>query len=122
MSMRNLALIALLLLLPAALWAADDDPAAGLADNLKTLLDVYTILDQQAADPVSPDQAFYQGAIPGMLRTLDPHSIFFDPDHYALYDLALGRGAFDETFFQKRREIGAGWIETVSARLCHSSS
>ncbi len=78
--MRTLAIIALLLL-PAAL-RADDDPAAGLADDLKKLLDVFTILDQQAADPVSPDQALYQGAIPGMLRTLDPHSIFFDPDQF----------------------------------------
>jgi carboxyl-terminal processing protease len=31
---------------------------------------------------VSPDQAIYQGAIPGMLRTLDPHSIFFDPEQF----------------------------------------
>ena len=80
MSMRILAMIALLLLPPAL--RADDDPAAGLAEDLKKLLDVFTILDQQAADPVSPDQAFYQGAIPGMLRTLDPHSIFFDPDQF----------------------------------------
>ena len=78
--MRILPLVALLLL-PAAL-RADDDPAAGLADDLKKLLDVFTILDEQAADPVSPDQALYQGAIPGMLRTLDPHSIFFDPDQF----------------------------------------
>ena len=63
--MRILAMIALLML-PAAL-RADDDPAAGLADDIKKLLDVFTILDQQAADPVSPDQAFYQGAIPGLL-------------------------------------------------------
>ena len=81
MSMRALPYIALLLLLPAGL-RADDDPAAGLVDDIKKLLDVFTILDQQAADPVSPDQAFYQGAIPGMLRTLDPHSIFFDPDQF----------------------------------------
>ena len=39
-------------------------------------------MDQEGADPVSPDRAFYQGAIPGMLRTLDPHSIFFDPGQY----------------------------------------
>src|SRR6202012_5748606 len=36
----------------------------------------------QAADPVVSDTAFYQGAIPGMLRTLDPHSIFFDPGQF----------------------------------------
>ena len=28
---------------------------------------------------MSPDKAIYKGAIPGMLRTLDPHSNFFDP-------------------------------------------
>src|ERR1700690_2901913 len=77
--MRTLALIALLL--PSVLWA-DDDPAATLADDLKKIVDVFLIMDEQAADPVSPDQAFYQGAIPGMLRTLDPHSIFFDPDQF----------------------------------------
>ena len=52
--MRILALVALLLL-PAAL-RADDDPATGLADDLTKLLDVFKILDEQAADPVSPDR------------------------------------------------------------------
>jgi carboxyl-terminal processing protease len=28
---------------------------------------------------VEPGKAVYKGAIPGMLRTLDPHSNFFDP-------------------------------------------
>jgi carboxyl-terminal processing protease len=32
---------------------------------------------------VSPDKAIYNGAIPGMLRVLDPHSNFFDPKSYA---------------------------------------
>ena len=56
-----------------------DDPADQLARDLKKLVDVFTIADREAADPVAPDQAFYQGAIPGMLKTLDPHSVFFDP-------------------------------------------
>jgi carboxyl-terminal processing protease len=65
--------------------AADDpvnDPGAQLARELKKLVDVFVTMDQQAADPVPPEAAFYQGAIPGMLRTLDPHSIFFDPGQY----------------------------------------
>jgi carboxyl-terminal processing protease len=45
---------------------------------VKRLVDVYTTVEQEAADPVTADQAIYQGAIPGMLRRLDPHSIFFD--------------------------------------------
>ena len=40
------------------------------------------ILEQNAADPFDLDQAFYQGAIPGLLRHLDPHSVFFDPGQF----------------------------------------
>ena len=39
----------------------------------------YAVVEQNFADPVKPDKAIYKGAIPGMLRTLDPHSNFFDP-------------------------------------------
>ena len=39
-------------------------------------------MEQNAADPVSSEQAFYQGAIPGLLRKLDPHSVFFDPGQF----------------------------------------
>jgi carboxyl-terminal processing protease len=59
-----------------------DDPAEQLARDLKKLVDVFNIADREAADPVVPDQAFYQGAIPGMLKSLDPHSIFFDPGQF----------------------------------------
>src|SRR5277367_2502836 len=61
---------------------AADDPGDQLARELKKIVDVFVTVDQQAADPISPDIAFYQGAIPGMLKTLDPHSIFFDPSQY----------------------------------------
>jgi carboxyl-terminal processing protease len=61
---------------------AADDPGDQLARELKKIVDVFVAVDQHAADPISPDVAFYQGAIPGMLRTLDPHSIFFDPGQY----------------------------------------
>jgi carboxyl-terminal processing protease len=61
---------------------AVDDPGEQLARELKKIVDVFVTVDQQAADPISPDAAFYQGAIPGMLKTLDPHSIFFDPSQY----------------------------------------
>ena len=71
----------LLLLLPWALQA-QDDPAAALSGDLKKLVDVFATIEEQAADPVDANQAIYQGAIPAMLRTLDPHSIFFDPDQF----------------------------------------
>jgi len=62
--------------------AAADAPADQDARAMKRFIDAYQILQQNAADPINIDQAFYQGAIPGMLRHLDPHSVFFDPDQY----------------------------------------
>ncbi len=44
----------------------------------------YALVEQNFADPVNADKAIYKGAIPGMLRTLDPHSNFFDPRDYRL--------------------------------------
>jgi carboxyl-terminal processing protease len=46
---------------------------------MKEFTKVYSTVEQNFADPVSPDKAIYKGAIPQMLRTLDPHSNFFDP-------------------------------------------
>jgi carboxyl-terminal processing protease len=71
----------LLLLLPVCASlarGADADPER----EIKRMVDVFSILESQAADPISSETAIYQGAIPGMLRTLDPHSIFFDPGQF----------------------------------------
>jgi carboxyl-terminal processing protease len=42
------------------------------------------VIEDNYAEPVNPDKAIYNGAIPGMLHALDPHSNFFDPKSYAL--------------------------------------
>ena len=39
---------------------------------------VLDVVQSNYAEPVDVDKAVYQGAIPGMLRMLDPHSNFFD--------------------------------------------
>ena len=39
-------------------------------------------MEENAADPVSSEQALYAGALPGLLKTLDPHSVFFDPGKF----------------------------------------
>jgi carboxyl-terminal processing protease len=57
-----------------------------IRDNLKSFTDVYAIVEQNYADPIQGDKAdtaIYDGAIPGMLRVLDPHSNFYDPKAYA---------------------------------------
>src|SRR5579872_539533 len=69
--------LAAVLLCAASLTAADD-----LESQMKRLLEAYALAEQNAADPVSSEQAFYQGAIPGLLRHLDPHSVFFDPGQF----------------------------------------
>lgn len=61
--------------------------AAGDSDvdqAIRTFTRVYAIVEQNYADPVDPDRAIYQGAIPGMLRSLDPHSNFMDPRAFSL--------------------------------------
>ena len=57
-----------------------------LRDNLKAFTSVYALVEQNYAEPLTGDKAdnaIYQGAIPGMLRVLDPHSSFHDPKDYA---------------------------------------
>ena len=61
--------------------AADN---AALNADLRQFVKTYSIVQQNAAEPVTGDKAIYDGAIPGMLRTLDPHSNFFDPKSYKL--------------------------------------
>ena len=49
----------------------------------KAFTSVYALVEANFADHVAPDKGIYRGAIQGMLRTLDPHSNFFDPKAYA---------------------------------------
>lgn len=57
--------------------------------SLSAFTEAYQAIEKNYADPLDPDAAIFgppnstRGAIPGMLRTLDPHSNFFDPRSYA---------------------------------------
>src|SRR5579885_1497180 len=58
-----------------------------LGKEMKSVADVFALVEKNYADPVSSEKAFYGdngrgGAIPGMLHTLDPHSNFVDPAEY----------------------------------------
>jgi len=57
---------------------------ADVRDSVRQFSDVYDVVEQNYAEPVNADKAIYNGAIPGMLRVLDPHSNFFDPKSYSL--------------------------------------
>src|SRR6516162_3843485 len=59
--------------------SAEDEHAA-----LRQFTNVLDVVQANYAEPVDVDKAVYQGAIPGMLRMLDPHSNFFDSRQFAL--------------------------------------
>jgi len=57
-----------------------------LRNDLRSFTTVYSLVEQNYAEPLNGDKAeraIYDGAIPGMLRVLDPHSSFYDPKAYA---------------------------------------
>src|SRR5208283_5182966 len=58
--------------------------AAESADsrNVGRIARAYELVEENLATPPDPDQAICRGMIPGMLRTLDPHSTFFDPKDF----------------------------------------
>jgi len=70
-------------LLPAFPAPAQEDGYAELDRLVQQFAEVYSVVEAQAADPISSFRAFYSGAIPGMLKRLDPHSVFFAPDQFA---------------------------------------
>src|SRR5260221_9604653 len=52
--------------------------------SVREFTTVLSVVQANYADPVDADKEVYQGAIPGMLRVLDPHSNFFDARQFAL--------------------------------------
>ena len=62
-------------LMTASAASSEDD----VKSSVKNFTKVYGVVEESFADPVTPDRGIYNGAVPGMLRTLDPHSNFFDP-------------------------------------------
>ena len=89
-SSRTLFLVILVILLCGVLGAVFGQRVGGntsdadLRDGIRTFSQIFDVVEQNYADPVNTDKAIYNGAIPGMLRVLDPHSNFFDPKSYSL--------------------------------------
>jgi len=63
-----------------ATTSSTDDYQSSVRDFTKIL----DVVQNNYAETVDVDKAVYQGAIPGMLRMLDPHSNFFDARQFAL--------------------------------------
>src|SRR5260221_673781 len=87
----SLFVVTLILLVSAVLggvYGPSVGAAASSADDYQTAVKQFTrvldVVQSNYADPVDVDKEVYQGAIPGMLRVLDPHSNFFDDRQLAL--------------------------------------
>ena len=88
---RGLLLVVAVLLLSAVLGAvygpnvrATTNSADDYQASVREFTRVLDVVQSNYAEPVDVDKAVYQGAIPGMLRMLDPHSNFFDQRQFAL--------------------------------------
>ncbi|OFV98828.1 MAG: peptidase S41 [Acidobacteria bacterium RIFCSPLOWO2_12_FULL_54_10] len=92
LSMRGFFFIPLVILLCAYLGgvygpqviAQNGSDDQKIQKSLSAISQVLNTVEQQYADPVEVEKVIFNGAIPGMLRTLDPHSNFFDPKSFAL--------------------------------------
>lgn len=58
------------------------DPDKDLTPQLHKFIEVFSAVEAQSADKPSPDKMIYEGAIPSMLRQLDPHTQFFEPSQF----------------------------------------
>jgi carboxyl-terminal processing protease len=58
--------------------------ASDYQEAVRSFTRVLSIVEKNYAEPVDVDKAIYDGAIPGMLRVLDPHSSFFDQRQFNL--------------------------------------
>lgn len=62
--------------------ALPPEEAGSLERDAARFLQVFDLLDRKLADGFDPAAAVYGGALPAMLRTLDPHSTFLDPGQF----------------------------------------
>ncbi|MDE3109603.1 MAG: S41 family peptidase, partial [Acidobacteriota bacterium] len=91
-SLRGILALAVILGISAAMGAYFPGPSVAraaqkddLQNSVQQLANVLSIVQQNYAEPINVDQAIYDGAIPGLLQSLDPHSEFFDPKEYAAF-------------------------------------
>ena len=53
-----------------------------LKDTIRTFTQAWALVEQNAATAPDANSAIYEGALPSLLRTLDPHSVFFSPAQF----------------------------------------
>ncbi len=64
---------------------SSDRSDTDIRNSMQQFAEVYSLIEQNYSEPVDPSKAIYNGAIPGMLHVLDPHSNFFDMKTYSSF-------------------------------------
>ncbi|MGH9740096.1 MAG: S41 family peptidase [Candidatus Acidiferrales bacterium] len=92
-SIRGIVVLAAVLVVSALLgghFGASANANTGGSDDLQSSVKDFThvlaVVEKSYAEPIDVNKSIYDGAIPGMLHVLDPHSQFFDPQQYALFE------------------------------------
>ena len=65
---------------------SSDSSAPTLESEVEGFTHIVSVVEQNEAERPSEEKIYYKGAIPGMLRELDPHSNFFDPKDFRLLE------------------------------------
>ena len=61
---------------------ADASAVRDLEQRLHQFIDALAVVSSESAEKATPTRMIYEGAIPSMLRQLDPHTQFFDPSQF----------------------------------------
>ncbi len=104
---RFLPVFAVLLFIPPRAFPQTKNPADGVTQGSLKLARVYQALEQSYTSRLDPNHAILDGAIRGMLATLDPFSAFFDRDQFeALQQQTRGEAlGFGSILFVKPGKI-----------------
>lgn len=67
---------------PANAPPVDPKVPTELEPQLRKFIDVFSVVQNEGAEAVDSEKTIFGGAIPSMLRSLDPHTQFFDPGQF----------------------------------------
>jgi carboxyl-terminal processing protease len=81
---RNVALLLFTLLGASCLFAQSEAPRDEVTENALQITEIYSVVERNYMDRLDADRTILNGAVRGMLSTLDPFSAFFDRDQFEL--------------------------------------